>query len=70
MACPGATCLALAASGCRPPGHAAVVRCSGSNLADINVKKDCEVGIGKFDRQTSATIKVDTRRRQAFYRTR
>ena len=38
MACPGATCLALAASGCRPPGHAAVVRCSGSNLADINVK--------------------------------
>ena len=38
MAYPGATCLALAASGCRPPGHAAVVRCSGSNLADINVK--------------------------------
>lgn len=68
MAGLGAACLTLAASGCRPPDHAAVVKCSGSNIAEVDVKKDCDVGIRKFDRQTSATIRVDTRRRQAFVR--
>jgi len=64
----GAACLALAASGCEAPPHAAVVKCSGANLSDVAVTKDCTVTIEKFDRQASATIKVKTKRRQAFVR--
>src|SRR3546814_2741459 len=62
----GAAFLVLAATGCEAPPHAAVVKCSGSNLSDVAVKKDCTVTIARFDKQASASIKVDTRRRQAF----
>ena len=62
----GTLSLALATSACTPPPHAAVLKCSGSNFAEVDVKKDCNVNIERFDRQTSATIRVDTRRRQAF----
>lgn len=62
----GAASLALATSSCEAPAHAAVVKCSGSNFSNIAVKKDCTVTIAQFDRQTSASIKVDTSRRQAF----
>ncbi|MGY1426585.1 hypothetical protein [Lysobacter sp. A289] len=61
-----AASLALALSACEAPPHAAVVKCSGSNLSDVAVKKDCTVTIEKFDRQASASIKVKTKRRQAF----
>lgn len=64
----GTACLVIAASGCEAPPHAAVVKCSGSNLSDVAVKKDCTVTIARFDKQASARIKVDTRRRQAFVR--
>src|SRR3546814_7958516 len=40
--------------------------CSGSNLSDVAVSKDCTVTIAKFDKQASASIKVNTKRRQAF----
>ncbi|MCD9027121.1 hypothetical protein LDO26_02690 [Luteimonas sp. BDR2-5] len=65
----GAASLVLAASGCEAPAHAAVVKCSGSVVvADIDddVKKDCTLAIAKFDRQTSASIRIDTGRRLAF----
>src|SRR3546814_16643464 len=58
--------LVLATSACTPPPHAAAVKCSSSNIADVAVKKDCTVTIAKFDKQASARIKVKTRRRQAF----
>jgi hypothetical protein len=62
----GAALLTLATSACEAPPHAAVVKCSASNVADVAVKKDCTVTIAKFDKQASARIKVKTRRRQAF----
>lgn len=62
----GAALLAFAASACTPPPHAAAVKCSSSNIADVAVKKDCTVTIAKFDKQASARIKVKTKRRQAF----
>ena len=64
----GVACFVLATSGCEAPAHAAAVKCSGSNLSDVAVKKDCTVTIARFDQQASASIKVDTRRRQAFVR--
>lgn len=64
----GAACLALAVSGCEAPPHAAAVKCSGSNLSGVAVKKDCTVTLEKFDKQASATIKVKTKRHQAFVR--
>src|SRR3546814_19472900 len=56
------TCLVLAASGCEEPAHAAVVKCSGSNLSDVAVSTDCTVNIAKFDKQPSASITVNTKR--------
>ena len=64
----GALLAALALSACTPPPHAAVVKCSGSNIGNVVAKKDCTVTIARFDKQASARIKVDTRRRQAFVR--
>lgn len=64
----GAASLAIASSGCEAPAHAAVVKCSGSVLADVDVDvgKDCSLAIAKFDRPTSAGIRIDTGRRLAF----
>lgn len=64
----GAACLALAISGCEAPGHAAVVKCSGRNIADAEVKRDCTVTIARFDHPATATLKANTRRRLAFVR--
>lgn len=64
----GIACLVLAATGCEAPPHAAVVKCSGSNLSDVAVKRDCTVTIARLDKQASASIKVPARRRQAFVR--
>jgi len=55
----------LLGSGCAPPPHAAVVKCSGTNFSKFDVKRDCDVRIERFDRQTAATLRVDTRRRSA-----
>ncbi len=54
------------ASGCEAPASAAVVKCSSRNLADVAVKQDCAVTVQQFSEQTSAVIKVNTKRRQAF----
>src|SRR3546814_17381626 len=62
----GAALLVLAVASCTPPPHAAAVKCSSSNIADVAEKKDCTVTIAKFDTQASARIKDKTRRRQAF----
>ncbi|HLT31120.1 MAG TPA: hypothetical protein VK013_13860 [Myxococcaceae bacterium] len=51
--------------GCEAPAHAAVVKCSSANLMDVAVKQDCAVSVEQFSEQTSATIKVNTKRRQA-----
>lgn len=60
----GAAFIALMASACSPPPHAAVVKCSGSNLANYEVEKDCTITIARFDRPTTATIQTDTRKRR------
>lgn len=64
----GAACLALTAAGCEAPEHAAVVKCTARNVADVAAEKDCTVTIAKFDHRTSASIKANTRRRHAFVR--
>jgi len=64
----GAACVALAASGCEAPEHAAVVKCSARNVADVAVKKDCTVTIARFDHRATASIPANTRRRNAFVR--
>ena len=64
----GAACLALAASGCEAPEHAAVVKCTARNVADVAAKKDCTVTIAKFDHLVTASIKANTARRHAFVR--
>lgn len=63
--CLGSVFAALVASACSPPPHAAVVRCTGSNVMDYDVEKDCTVTVARFDQPTTATIQTDTRRRQA-----
>jgi len=63
--CLAAAFAALMASACSPPPHAAVVKCSGSNVSDYHVEKDCTVTVERFDRPTTATIRTDTRKRQA-----
>lgn len=63
-ACLGAAFIALLASACSPPPHAAVVKCSGTNVSDYHVEKDCTVTVQRFDRPTTATIRTDTRKRQ------
>src|SRR5690606_26598613 len=50
------------------PEHAAVVKCSTRNVANISVTKDCTVTIAKFDHLATASIKADTKRRGAFVR--
>lgn len=64
-ACLGAAFIAFAASACSPPPHAAVVKCSGTNVSGYHVEKDCTVTVERFDRPTTATIRTDTRKRQA-----
>ena len=64
-ACFGAAFIALVASACSPPPHAAVVKCSGTNVSNYHVEKDCTVTVQRFDRPTTATIQADTRKRQA-----
>lgn len=56
---------ALVASACSPPPHAAVVKCAGSNVSNYHVEKDCTVTVERFDQPTTATIRTDTRKRQA-----
>lgn len=68
LACLAAASTALALSACTPPPHAAVVKCSASNFADADVKKDCDIRIERFHQYTSATIRIDSRRRHAFVR--
>lgn len=53
-------------SGCDAPAHAAVVKCSSANLADVRVNQDCTITVQQFSEQTSALIKVNTKRRQAY----
>lgn len=63
--CLGVAFIALIATACSPPPHAAVVKCSGTNVSDYHVEKDCTVTVERFDRPTTATIRTDTRKRQA-----
>ena len=63
-ACLGAAFIALVAPACSPPQHAAVVKCSGTNVSDYHVEKNCSVTVQRFDRPTTATIRTDTRKRQ------
>jgi len=64
-ACLGTAFIALLTSACSPPPHAAVVTCSGTNVSSYHVEKDCTVSVERFDRPTTATIRTDTRKRQA-----
>lgn len=64
-ACFVAAFAALMASACAPPPHAAVVECSGTNVMDYDVEKDCTITVERFDQPTTATIKTDTRKRKA-----
>lgn len=64
-ACLGAAFIVLLASACSPPRHAAVVKCTGTNVSDYHVEKDCTVTVERFDQPTTATIRTDTRKRQA-----
>ncbi|AOH35397.1 hypothetical protein BGP89_02675 [Luteimonas sp. JM171] len=64
-ACLGAAFAALMASACSPPPHAAVVACTGTNVMDYHVEKDCTVTVERFKQSTTATIQTDTRKRKA-----
>ena len=57
--------MALAASGCEAPAHAAVVKCSGTSISLVDMRHDCTLTIAQSDRQTSASIKINTKRRLA-----
>src|SRR5690625_755878 len=63
--CIGVAFAALLASACSPPPHAAVVKCTGTNVADYDVEKDCTITVEQFDQPTTATIQTDTRKRKA-----
>ena len=62
----GIASLALATSGCEAPPHAALVKCSGTSLSYGDMRHDCTLTVAKSDRQTSASIKIDTPRRLAY----
>ena len=65
----GAAALAVVISGCDAPAHAALLKCSGTDSAYANMRHDCTLTIEKFDRQTSTSIKINTKRRMAFVKT-
>lgn len=63
--CLGAVFAALVAAACSPPPHAAVVKCTGSNVMEYDVEKDCTVTVARFDQPTTATVQTDARKRKA-----
>lgn len=59
------TTLALATSACEAPPYAAATKCSGMNIGTVDLRRDCTLAIAGLDRSTTASFKLDTRRRLA-----